>query len=258
MQSTSTDPSQSVRFSEPEEIGESATYQPVSAYAVLGLVIAIVALVVVLVTRSPIPAVLAFASAAFSYFGLRQTVLQSEIYSGKGIAFAALLISCLTGAWGVAYGVSRETARQKQAKEFTEAFLFCVAHDRVNEAHQFYDERFDGRDRSQSLAEYYRSEPELAKTRDGFSEMPPLGAIFAAARAGKEVKYSLVSVAKEKGRSETENYRTIWRVEIPSDREGGYPTYIFPSFFVECEVKSNSTRWRLAQIVEAPPDIRWK
>lgn len=258
MQSTSTAPSQKVRFSEPEEVGDSATYRSVSVFAVLGLVLAVIAVIVVAVTRSPIPAVIAFASAALSYFGLRQTVQQPDVYSGKGLAIVAFVLSCATAAFGVTYGVSRETARQQQAKQFVEDFFFCVEKDRLNEAYQFYDERFDGQDRNQSLADYYRREPEVAKSRDGFAMMPPLGAIFEAVRAGKKIKYSPVSIAKDKGRSGTENYRSIWKVEIPSDREGGYPNIVFPSFFVECEVKATTTRWRLVQIVEAPPDIRWK
>lgn len=258
MQSTSMDPSHSVRFSEPEETGESATYRSLSAFAVIGLIISLLTVALVAVTRSPIPAVFAFVSAAVCFFGLRQTLLQSDVYGGKGLALAGLTISCLTAAWGVAYGVSRESVRQEQATAFVDNFLFCLAHDRVNEAYQFYDERFDGKDRKTTLAEYFRSDPDLVKARDGFATMPPLGAILDAVRAGKKIKYSQLSIAKEKGKDKTENYRTIWKVEVPSDREGGYPVLIYASFFVECEVKPTSTRWRLAQIVEAPADIRWK
>lgn len=212
----------------------------------------------VAVTRSPVPAMLAFVSAALSFYGLRQTILQSEIYSGKGIALVAFALSCTTAAWGIAHGVSRESVRQQQVTKFVEDFFFCLANNRVNEAFQFYDERFDGKDRDITLADYYRSDSDLTKARDGFATMPPIGAILDAVRAGKKIKYSKLSIAKEKGRDRTENYRTIWKVEIPSDREGGYPTFIFASFFVECEVKPTTARWRLAQIVEAPADVRWK
>lgn len=238
------------------ELGEN-DYRSVSVYAVLALIVALSTLAMVVLSRSPIAAMIAFAGIGFGYFGVRQTVRQPDIYSGRGLALFSFLLSVVIAAWGVAHGISHEDLRQKQAIEFCEHFFFCLTNDHLDEAHQFHDERFDGKDRKSSLQAYYRDNPDIAKSRDGLLQMQPLDAIYALSKEGKQIKFRLLSIAKERGQPKTENYRCIWLCEA-TDGDGKHPLYIYASLQVEYNPKpaTDVPRWRLSQIVIAPIDER--
>jgi hypothetical protein len=158
-----------LRFTDANE-AEVENYRPLCGLAVTSCLFAVGAPLAVfsayLLVLPPAGAVLALAA-------LRRNRASGDLFSGRRLAIAALVISCFFGAWATAQWLGRPWVISSQARRFTDEWLQLLVDGKVHEAYQWSLAPGGRLAPSISLEAFYERNAEAAQNTDAFFAMLP-------------------------------------------------------------------------------------